>query len=61
MFAAVVGAVVRGIVLDNLDIAGQSRARVSAFDQIVAEQGVARETLIEHSMNGVDFVDALYR
>ena len=37
MFAAIVGAVVRGIILDHLDVAGQSRAGVGALDQIVAE------------------------
>ena len=38
----------RGIVVDDLDIGGQSGARVGAFDQIVAEERVAREALVEH-------------
>ena len=58
MLAPVVGAVVRGIVVDHLDIADQAGARVGAFDQVVAEQGVAREASIEYLMNGVDLVDA---
>ena len=48
MLAAVVGAVVRGIVVDHLDIADQPGARVSAFDQVVAEQRVAREAMLQH-------------
>ena len=43
MLAAVVGAVVRGIILDHLDVADQPGAGVGAFDQIVAEQGIAGE------------------
>ena len=59
MLAAVVGAVVRGIVFDDLDVAGQSGARVGAFDQVMTEQGVARETAIENAVHRVHFVDTL--
>ena len=36
MFAAVIGAVVRRIIVDNFDIGGKPGARVCAFDQVVA-------------------------
>ena len=58
MLAPVVGAVMRGIVVDDFDIADQAGARVGAFDQVVAEQGISRKAAIQHAVNGVDFVDA---
>ena len=48
----------RGIILDDFDVAGQAGAGVGAFDQIVAEQGVAGEAAVEDAMDGVDLVDA---
>ena len=45
-----IGAVVRRIVVDELDVGRQPRARIRALDQIVAQQRVAREPAIEHGM-----------
>ena len=58
MFAAGVGAVVRGVVVDDLDIGGEAGAGVGAFDEVVTEQGVAGEAAIEHGVQCGDFVDA---
>src|ERR1700676_1187448 len=46
MFAARVGAVVRGIIVDEFDICDQANARICAFDEIVAEKGIAWEASI---------------
>ena len=59
MLAPVVGAVVRRIVVDDLDVAHQPGARVSALDQVVAEQRIAREAMLQHPAQGFDFVNAL--
>ena len=59
MFAPVVGAVVRGIIVDDFDIAGQAGARVRAFDQVMAEQGIAREAPVQHAVHRVHFIDTL--
>ena len=58
VLAARVGAVVRGIVVDQFDIADQPGARVGAFDQVVAQQGIAREALVQHRVQRGNFVDA---
>src|SRR6516162_7571615 len=58
MLAPVVGAVVRGIVVDQLDVAHQSSARIRALDQVVAEQCIPREAMLQHPVQGVDLVDA---
>ena len=58
MLAADVGAVVRGIIVDQLDIRGQSGARVRALDQVVAEQRIARKTPVEHGVQRGHFVDS---
>ena len=49
MLAAIVSAVVRRIVLDHLDIADQSGTGIRAFDQVVAQQRIAREAAIENA------------
>ena len=59
MLAPGVGAVVRGIVVDDFDVGEQPHARVGAFDQVVAEQRIAGEAAFEHGMQSVDFIDAL--
>src|SRR5690242_726762 len=59
MLAARVGAVVRGVVVDDFNVGGESGARVCAFDKVVTEERVAGEALFEHGMEGVDFVNAL--
>src|SRR5437660_1828746 len=59
MFAAVERAVVRGIILNYLDVAGQTRAGVSSFDEIVAEQSIAREAAVKDTVHGINFVDSL--
>ena len=48
----------RGIVFDDLDVAGQAGARVRAFDQVMTEQGIAREAPVEHAMHRIHFIDA---
>ncbi len=58
VFAARVGAVVRGVIVDDLDVGGEAGAGVGALDEVVAEEGVAGEALFEHSVEGGDFVDA---
>ena len=35
----------------------QARARVGAFDQVVAEQRIAREAPVEHPVHRVHFID----
>ncbi len=59
MFAPIVGAVVRGIVVDDFDVADQPGPRVCAFDQVMAEQGIARKAVLEYAAQGLDFVDSL--
>src|SRR5690348_16054142 len=59
MLAARVGAVVRGVVVDDFDVGGESSARVGAFDEVVAEERVAGEALLEHGVERVNLVDAL--
>ena len=44
MLAAIIGAVVRRIIVDDFDIGGQTGARIGAFNQVVAEQRIARES-----------------
>jgi hypothetical protein len=59
MFAAVEGAEVRRIIVDEFDVRGEPGTRIRAFDQIVAEQGIAREAPVKNGMEGSDFIDAL--
>src|SRR5437870_6209974 len=58
MFAAVVGTVVGRIILNHLDIAYQSGPCVCAFDQIVTQQRISRESLFEDAINGIYFIDS---
>ena len=58
MLAPVVSAVMRRIIVDHFDIADQPCARVGAFDQIVAEQSVARKALIQNLVQSLDFEDS---
>ncbi len=59
MLAAIVGAVMRGIIVDDFDIGRKPCARVGALDQVVAEQCVARKAAVEHSMEYRDLIDSL--
>src|ERR1035438_3397396 len=59
MFAVAMRAVVRGIVIDELDVGGEADTGKGTLDQIVAEQGVARKSSIEHRMEGCHFIDSL--
>src|SRR5580692_13077134 len=59
MFTTVGSAVMGGIVLDYFNVAGQARAGVGAFDEVVAEKRISRETPVEHLMHCVDFIDPL--
>ena len=57
MLAAAVCAIVRWIVVDEFNISDLPCARISAFDQIVTEQRVARKSAIEHSMEGRNLIN----
>ena len=46
MFAAIVGAVVGRVVVDDFDVRNEAGARVSAFDQIVTEERVAWKAVL---------------
>ena len=59
MFAAVVGTVVGRIILNHLDIAYQAGPCVCAFDQIVTQQRISRESPIEDAINSIYFIDSL--
>ena len=58
VLSAAVGAVVRGIILDDYDICGESGARVGAFDQVVAEQSVPWKTMTQNAVHRIYFVDS---
>ena len=58
VLATVVGTVMRRVIVDDFDVADQTGARVGSFDQIVAEQRIAREAMLQHPLQGFDFVDA---
>ena len=51
----------RRIIVDHFDVGHQPRARIGAFNQIVAEQSVARKTLIQNLVQSLYFVDSLAR
>ena len=52
------GEVVRGIVVEHFDVAGERRAQERAFDEVVREQRVLREAVLEHAREDVDLEDA---
>ena len=58
MFAAGVGGVVRGVVVDDFDVGDEAGAGVGAFDEVVREEGVARESAVEDLVEDRDLVDA---
>src|SRR5579862_4285400 len=51
----------RRIIFDHLDIAYQSRPRVRAFDQVMAEQGVAREAPVQDPLDNIDLINPFAR
>ena len=51
--------VVRRVVVDEVDVGAQPRARVEALEQVVAEQRVLRHAVRERRLERVDVVDAL--
>ena len=59
MLAPGISAVVRRIAIYDFDITNQSRTRISAFDQIVAQDGVAWKAMIEDTMHCPQIVQAL--
>ena len=61
MFAAHVCAVVRRVVVDELDVCGQSYTRIGAFDQVVAEQRVAWKSPIKYRVQRLHFIDPFSR
>src|ERR1700676_1470523 len=58
MLAPIVSAVVRGIILNHLDVADQPRASISSFDQIVTQQSVSWEPAIQHAVERFHLVDS---
>ncbi len=58
MLAAGVGGVVRGVVVDDLDVGDEASAGVGAFDEVVGEQGVFGEAAVEDLIEDADLVDA---
>ena len=59
MFAADVRTVMRRVIVDDFDIGSQSRSRVRALYEVMAKQGVSRETILKHGMEDGDFINAL--
>jgi hypothetical protein len=59
MLARGVDVVAGRVVLDELDIGDQRRARVRAFEQIVAQYLVLGDAALERVLDGVDVVYAL--
>ena len=58
MLAAIEGAEVRRVVIDEFDVGGEAGARVGSLDQVVAQQRIAREAPVEYGMKRCNFVDA---
>ena len=59
MLAGGKAAVVHRQLLEQLDIGGQADARVSAFDQVVAEQRFGRKPVAQHLVKRADIVNRL--
>src|SRR5690606_40938393 len=47
------------VVLDQLDVGDEGRARQRAFDQVVAEHGILGDAVLERRFHGVDVVKPL--
>jgi len=58
MLSAVVGAQVRGVVVNQFDVAGKACARIGALNEIVAQQSIARKTMVENGMENRRLVNA---
>src|ERR1035437_6914987 len=61
MFSTRISAVVRGVVVDKLDVGDEAGSGVGAFNEVVAEKRIARKALVEHGMENGDFIDAFAR
>ena len=59
MLAAIVGTVMGRIVFNNLDIACQASTRIGAFNQVMAEKGIARKAPVQHAVHSINFIDSL--
>ncbi len=59
MPAVHVGVVARRRILDQQHVADQPRARIAAFEQVVAQDAVLGQAIAQHVLEGVDLVDAL--
>ena len=59
MLAPDVSAVVRRIAIHNFNIADKSGTRISAFDKVMAQDGIARKTMIEDAMHGSQIIQSL--
>src|SRR5262249_47927689 len=58
MFAPVVCAVVRWVVLDHFYVGNQPDAGISSLNQIVAQERILRKPAVQNPMDGFDFIDA---
>ena len=51
--------VARRILVEDLDVGHESRARVRAFDQVVTQQGILREAIASRALEGGDIINPL--
>jgi len=61
MFSSAESAEMGGIVVHDFDVGNEAGPRVSAFDQIVTQNSVARETVLKDFLERFDLIDALPR
>ena len=54
-----VGRVARRVILEQAHVADQAGTRVAAFQQVMAQDLVLRETVLQRVLEGIDVVDAL--
>jgi hypothetical protein len=59
MLEAIVGAIVRRVLVDDLYVADQPGTSVGPLDQIMAEQRITREAMLQHLVQDLNFIDAL--
>jgi hypothetical protein len=59
VFTPRVGAIVRRVIVDNLDIRGQTDTSIRSLNQVVAEQGIARKAPVQNRVQRIDLVNAL--
>ena len=57
MFTPIVSAVMRRIVFNYFNVADQARARIGAFNQVMTQQSVARESAVKNTVQRFDLVN----